>query len=325
MKVLVLTIENRVPDNSAMYVALADWVSLTIQIVTREQQKKLKQIIKNLELNKYDKIILDLHAAKLFGQAKVINSIPRPIIIEEDACQNYIEQSKHYGKFSAFYTKLGPFQLLCSGWGVTQKLITEGFNVSFFPKGFDSGVLYDLKIDRDIELAFIGRTKSQTYTQRSHFLRQLEQLEGLKVLRTQPGIAYRDMLNRIKYFVSADIGLQEYMVKNFEAIACGCLVFAHRQGNGEEEKLGFKDMENIVLYDELTEFREKLNYIRQNPEIERKIKINGTQLVREQHSYKILAKQLSEILNQESNFTPRHQPWHQELWKRLVYKSVTRK
>jgi glycosyltransferase involved in cell wall biosynthesis len=325
MKVLVLTIENRVPDNSAMYMALADWVNLTIQIVTREQQKKLKQIIKNLELNKYDKIILDLHAAKLFGQAKVINSIPRPIIIEEDACQNYIEQSKHYGKFSAFYKKLGPFQLLCSGWGVTQKLIAEGFNVSFYPKGFDSDFLYDLKIDRDIELAFIGRTKSQTYTQRSYFLRQLEQLEGLKVLRTQPGIAYRDMLNRIKYFVSADIGLHEYMVKNFEAIACGCLVFAHRQGNGEEEKLGFKDMENIVLYDELTEFREKLNYIRQNPEIERKIKTNGTQLVREKHSYKILAKQLSEILNTESIFTPRHLPWHQELWKRMVYKRITRK
>jgi hypothetical protein len=37
----------------------------------------------------------------------------------------------------------------------------------------------------------------------------------------------------------------EYMIKNFEAMACGCVLFAFNQGESENQALGFIDMENI--------------------------------------------------------------------------------
>ena len=67
------------------------------------------------------------------------------------------------------------------------------------------------------------------------------------------------MLNRIRFFVSADIGMGEYMIKNFEAMACGCVLLAYDQGELENEALGFIDMHNIVLYRRLDELRDKLS------------------------------------------------------------------
>jgi hypothetical protein len=116
---------------------------------------------------------------------------------------------------------------------VSERLRQEGFDAVFVPKGYDQTLLSDQGRERDIELAFVGSTNSVAYSGRKALLDELGQVENLVVTRTKSGEEYCDTLNRIRFFVSADVGMGEYMIKNFEAMACGCVLFAYDQGEAE--------------------------------------------------------------------------------------------
>lgn len=314
MKILVLVAQQRMPNNDVMYRALQKSVSIELIKLSSAEQKRLKKFLKYVNLKKYDGIILDLHFKRIVNQARFIRTLPNLTIYEEDACQNYIENSKWYGKFLPFYKKLGDFRLICSSKQLSNKFKSAGVDAHFLAKAYDQCVLKNLYTERDIDLGFIGRTASTTYSQRSDFLTNLEKDYGLKLMRTTPGAEYLNMLNRIKFFVSADIGLGEYMIKNFEAMACGCLVFAFRQGEGEEEALGLEDMKNIVLYQDVNEFREKFHYMLSNPSQEKRIIKNSLQLVRQKFTYNALAEGLLNILKQEKIVSQQTLPWHKRIW-----------
>lgn len=314
MRVLALVAQQRMPNNDVMYSAFQGSIDIELVKLSSEEQKKLRKFLKNFELGKYDRIVLDLHFKRIIKQARFIRTLPHLVIYEEDACQNYIEESKWYGKFLQFYKKLGNFRLICTSKQLSDQFKSEGLDAQFLAKAYDQDVLKDLQIERDIELGFIGRTASATYSQRSVFLSSVEKTDGLKLIRTAPGAEYLRMLNRIKIFVSADIGLGEYMIKNFEAMACGCLVFAFRQGGGEEEALGLRDMENIVLYKDVNEFQEKLHYIRSQPLQEKKIIENSLRLVEENFSYNALAEGFIAILKQKTIVVGQTTSWYQRIW-----------
>ncbi len=57
------------------------------------------------------------------------------------------------------------------------------------------------------------------------------------------------------------------MIKNFEAMACGCVLLAFDQGAAENEALGFKDMVNVVFYKDIPQLQQKLSQLRANPQL----------------------------------------------------------
>jgi len=175
-------------------------------------------------------------------------------------------------------------RVIITGFNVGEQFRQAGLDVHVIPKAFDENHLKDLGNKRDVELGFVGRVKNKVYKKRQKFLQSLVVNEGLKLFKTDPGEEYLLALNRIKIFVSADIGFLEYMAKNFEAMACGCLVLAKRQGGGEEEKLGLIHMENIVLYNDIFDAINVLSYLRGKPEVVKAIAYNGRKFVEERHS-----------------------------------------
>ena len=118
----------------------------------------------------------------------------------------------------------------------------------------------------------------------------------MEIVRTKSGQDYVDKLNSIRFFVSADIGMGEYMIKNFEAMAAGCVLFGWRQGNGEEEALGFRDMENIVLYSSMEECREKIAQLRVDSALADRIALAGQTLVEQQYSFEALGQKIADAL-----------------------------
>ena len=94
-------------------------------------------------------------------------------------------------------------------------------------------------------------------------LKDFSQSIPLFITQTKTKEEYLETLNRIDFFISADVGMHEYMIKNFEALACGCILVAYRQGK-EEEALGFVDMNNVVLYSTPEEALQKIHYLQQN-------------------------------------------------------------
>jgi glycosyltransferase involved in cell wall biosynthesis len=187
-------------------------------------------------------------------------------------------------------------RVLSSGAHVTQRLQKENVDAVFTPKGYDQALIQNLHQPRTIELGFVGSLKSGVYQQRKEFLEALADTEQMEIVRTKSGQDYVDKLNSIRFFISADIGMGEYMIKNFEAMAAGCVLFGWRQGNGEEEALGLRDMENIVLYSSMDECREKIAQLRADPALADRIALAGQTLVEQQYSFEALGKKTAEAL-----------------------------
>ncbi len=262
MKVLFLVQKEQRIILDRFYDAIADNCDMDIRWLNSHEQAHLRQYFKsNVKTESYDRIMLFLRFKKEIRQVSFIKTIPNLVILEHDAYQNYID-CKYKGKFSKHYQQLLWARVLTSGATVTQKLQKEGFDAVFVPKGYDQELLHNLNVHRDIELGFVGSIKSATYSQRKAFLEQLAEQENLLITRTKSGEEYLQTLNRIRFFVSADIGMGENMIKNFEAMACGCVLFAYDQGEEENRVLGFKDMHNIVLYQNINDFKEKLSRLR---------------------------------------------------------------
>lgn len=308
MKVLVLTSENREPDFSTVYRHLQAKFDVEILTLAKHAQRNLRKHLSRIDFDVYDRIVLDLHFKHVSNQTRFLKTLEGLLIYEEDACQNYLAGSRWRGKFSQYYRRLPNARVVVTGASVAERLRQEGVDVRFIPKGYDSDLLCSLDVPRDIELGFIGRTGSGVYADRKQYLDALVSEEGLKVLRTEPGLAYRDMLNRIRFFVSADIGFGEYMAKNFEAMACGCVLLAWRQ-ESEEHAIGLVDGVHLKLYSSLEELRSILHDLRCNPEMARMIAESGREFVNTFLSHDRLAAQLANALTEAFPSPPEPSVW----------------
>ncbi len=315
MRVLVLTAADRLPNLNALYGMLGCHLPIEVLRLSKNQQRHLGETLAGLDLSVFQRVLLDLPFRHIRGQARCLSGLAGLVIYEEDACQNYLEGSRYRGQFSRFYRRVPQARVVVTGAALAERLCAEGVAASFMAKGFDSTRLFAEVGPRDIELGFIGRTASKSYQQRKALLEQLAEVEPLQLLRTEPGDAYRHMLNRIQVFVSADIGLGEYMAKNFEAMACGCLVLAWRQ-RVEEAAIGLEEGKHLLLYSSLDELRGQLARLRREPLLLQSVAKNGQAFVEEHLTYLHLAARLSHVLQLPVRELPSPSGWR-HWWSRL--------
>ena len=88
----------------------------------------------------------------------------------------------------------------------------------------------------------------------------------------------------------------EFMIKNFEAMACGCVLLAFDQGEAESRALGLQDMHNIVFYRDIAQLQEKLALLRADPGLAASIARNGRDLAVSQFSFARVGQRIVEEL-----------------------------
>lgn len=297
MRVLVLTSADRALDNRSMWYALREHCAVDLHFLDKQQQRNLRRILATFDLAVYDRIVLDLMFKHIHKQSRVLRTLPGLIVYEEDAYLDIMPGSRWLGAFLKLYRRVPGLKVISTGHRVTRHLCDSGINASFIPKGFDQARLNDRQYPaRDIELGFIGRLGSEAYSARRLMLESLAQRESLQIMRTSSAEEYVDTLNRIRCFVSADVGLGEYMAKNFEAMACGCLLIAKRQGLGEEDALGFVEGGNVLLYDDLDSLCAQVAWIREHPEQATEIARQGREHVLARNTYAYLAAQVAKVI-----------------------------
>ena len=296
LKILLLVQKEQRVILDRLYDGIAKNSVCDIRWLDKAQQANLRRYFRNeVDTARYERIVLFLRFKQEIRQTRFISRLPNLVILEHDAYQNYI-RCKYQGVFSRHYRRLPAARILSSGAGVARRLREEGFDAVFVPKGYDQAMLKDLRQPRDIELAFLGSIKSDAYSGRKALLEGLAKVEDLLVARTGSGEEYLDTLNRIRFFISADVGMGEYMIKNFEAMACGCVLFAYDQGEEENRALGFNDLENLVLYSTLDELRRKLALLRADPIKAEQIAANGRALVESRYSFACIGATVVEAL-----------------------------
>lgn len=296
MKVLFLVQDEQLVLLDSLYESVASHCECDLRRLSSADQADLERYFaREVDVSLYDRILLFLRFKKELKQIDFIRRIPNLVTLEHDACQNYID-GKYKGRFSYYYRNIPWIRVICSGFSLSERLRSEGVDAVFVPKGFDQHLLTDLHAPRDIRLGFIGSVNSAVYSERKALLNELEREEGLQILRTSPGEEYRDCLNRIRFFVNSDAGFNEYMIKNFEAMACGCVLFTFDQGERENKALGFVDMQNVVLYRNVGELRTKLGILTHNPALANEIACNGRQLVEQRYTFDVLGRQVVEAM-----------------------------
>lgn len=296
MKVLFLVQKEQRAILDRLYDGIAEHCECDKRELTSEEQDDLRGYFrKHVDVTRYDRIVFFLRFKKEIRQVRFIQTVPNLAILEHDAYQNYIP-CKYTGKFSAHYRKLPWARVISSGFMVSERLRAEGFDAVFVPKGYDQTLLQDQGRERDIELAFVGSTNSVAYSGRKALLDELGRVESMVVTRTKSGEEYCDTLNRIRFFVSADVGMGEFMIKNFEAMACGCVLLAYDQGSAESSALGLQDMHNVVLYQDVPQLQQKLAVLRADPELAQRIASNGRELAVSQFSFARIGQRIVEAL-----------------------------
>lgn len=296
MKVLFLVQKEQRAILDRLYEGVAEHCECDLRWLTSADQRNLRAYFRReIDVSQYDRIIFFLRFKQEIRQVGFIRTVPNLVILEHDAYQNYIP-CKYTGAFSKHYRKLPWARVISSGFMVSERLRQEGFDAVFVPKGYDQQLLADQGRERDIELAFVGSTNSVAYSGRKALLDELAQVENLVVTRTKSGEEYCDTLNRIRFFVSADVGMGEYMIKNFEAMACGCVLLAYDQGDAENRALGLQDMHNVVLYGSIPQLQEKLNILRADPALAQRIAANGRDLAVSRFSFAQVGRSIVEQL-----------------------------
>ncbi|WP_432668916.1 glycosyltransferase family protein [Pseudomonas umsongensis] len=296
MKVLFLVQKDQRAILDRLYDGVAAHCECDLRWLSSKEQRNLRSYFRReVDVSRYDRIVFFLRFKQEIRQVGFIRTIPNLVILEHDAYQNYIP-CKYTGKFSAHYRRLPWARVISSGFVVTERLRSEGFDAVFVPKGYDQTQLEDQGRERDIELAFVGSTNSVAYSGRKALLDELASVEPLVVTRTKSGEEYRDTLNRIRFFVSADVGMGEFMIKNFEAMACGCVLLAYDQGAAECQALGLQDMHNVVLYRDIAQLQEKLAILRSDPQLAQRIARNGQELAVSQFSFARIGQRIVEEL-----------------------------
>lgn len=266
MRMLFVTREKTNPlKHGAMLQRLGDLCDLDVLRLSSEEISNIGHTLKILDTDSYNCTIFNLPFRKIRRKSKIFNSMSNIVIYDYDTNRNFIKGDKYFRKYERFYRKLNNVKIICTSYSNSRKFINMGISTEFLYKGYDDSFLNDIKIERDIELGFIGSVDLKLYKERRIFLETLADEFGVKIFRAESMDEYKKALNRIKIFVSADIGYGEYMIKNYEAMGCGCMLLALRQGNGEEEALGLKDMENVVLYSDIDEARSKIRLLLENP------------------------------------------------------------
>jgi glycosyltransferase involved in cell wall biosynthesis len=296
LKVLFLVQKEQRAILDRLYDGIAEHCECDKRELTSEEQDDLRGYFRqHVDVTRYDRIVFFLRFKKEIRQVRFIQTLPNLVILEHDAYQNYIP-CKYTGKFSAHYRKLPWARVISSGFMVSERLRAEGFDAVFVPKGYDQTLLQDQGGERDIELAFVGSTNSVAYSGRKALLDELGRVESMIVTRTKSGEEYCDTLNRIRFFVSADVGMGEFMIKNFEAMACGCVLLAYDQGAAESSALGLQDMHNVVLYQDVPQLQQKLAVLRADPELAQRIASNGRELAVSQFSFARIGQRIVEAL-----------------------------
>jgi len=299
MKVLFLVQKDQRAILDRLYEGVAAHSECDLRWLSSDEQRDLRGYFRReVDVSRYDRIVFFLRFKQEIRQAGFIRTLPNLVILEHDAYQNYIP-CKYTGKFSAHYRRLPWARVISSGFVVAERLRGEGFDAVFVPKGYDQTLLQDQDRERDIELAFVGSTNSVAYSGRKALLDELGRVEPLVVTRTKSGDEYCDTLNRIRFFVSADVGMGEFMIKNFEAMACGCVLLAYDQGAEENRALGLQDMHNVVFYRDIPQLQEKLKALRADPELAQRIARNGRDLAVSQFSFARIGQRIVEEMEPE--------------------------
>ena len=157
--------------------------------------------------------------------------------------------------------------------------------VQWLPYACDTEVLYDLDLNRDIDVAFIGKATST----RRRIVERLAEKYRMNEQRYYRQSEISQVYSRAKLVVNMPIG-SDLNFRVFEALSCGSLLLTERLKNGQEEL--FKEDVHYAAYGSHDELFAKVQFFLRNDALRRRIATAGKDEVRRFHRLDQRAQEL---------------------------------
>jgi glycosyltransferase involved in cell wall biosynthesis len=291
-----LLIRQKHKRTKAIWETVGQKIPFETKVVDYRSPQSFRELIASLKHHDFDRVIFDCNIRSIGRDYKLLKDVRNLIIYDNDLYHHFHPTSAYFGMFIALFKTLMAHRIISTGLYTVQNFQKAGLNVSYLPKSYDPDYVHFLDIFKDIEVAFIGRTSNKIYRQRKKFLESLQKKLDVQIIRTSEDDDYNKTLNKIRFFISADQGLNEFMAKNFEALAAGCILCTVPTSEEEAGILGFEDMVNVVFYNSEQELISKIQYLKSNPDKADAIALAGRQLAETRHQDQHRAAEMEKII-----------------------------
>jgi hypothetical protein len=162
--------------------------------------------------------------------------------------------------------------------------------VHWLPYACDTDFFKDLKLNRDLDIAFIGELLNHR-SERSQIIGALARKYCLNEQRYYLQQEIPQVYSRAKIVVNIPAG-DDLNFRFFEALSCGALLLTKRIANGQEEL--FKEDVHYVAFVGKQELLDKVEFYLRNDEERKKIALVGHEEVVRNHT---LAQRLQTLLD----------------------------
>jgi len=106
-------------------------------------------------------------------------------------------------------------------------------------------------------------------------------------------------INRSKITLTSNNIFRSLSLRYTETLACGGFLLANEPE--DLELLGFKDGVHLVIYKDMNDLKDKVEYYMKHNKERKKIETQGMKFVRKNHSCKVRVKQMTKIIKEELN------------------------
>lgn len=159
----------------------------------------------------------------------------------------------------------------------------------YFPNAYPSDLISPIdNVNKDIFLGFCGSLLNRT-----NILNKLENKFNLKKDIWKLGDDMVKSINRYKIHFNQTLS-NDINYRVFETMGCNTLLLTN---NTENINTFFKDMENIVIYNNEDELFDKINFLLFKNDLIKKISNSGYELVKNKHTYDNRVDVLLNIIN----------------------------
>jgi spore maturation protein CgeB len=169
--------------------------------------------------------------------------------------------------------------------------------VFFLPFSVDTNIYRNLSLNRNIDVMAVYNTNNYVYPNRKKIQRMIKSMKIKSFITKVIHNEYVKKLNESKIFIINNNINKRLSMKYTEAMACGTFVLAD-----EPEDLniqGFKNNEHLILYSDLNDLKQKINYYLKNDEERKRISKNGMKFVHKNHSCFKRVQQFTDIIMKE--------------------------
>lgn len=300
MKILLLLGEgehNTLPDE--FYSGLHKKIgSVDLRRLGQEEQAQLKlYFTTSVNLNKYDRVVMNIDFDVLPAQLKFLQSIHSLVFIDSFASHDRrdgVYKNRHLN----FYKQIPWARIIVNSFFIMSNYLQAGLDVCCVPKGYSSTANFR---QRRLDSTATPVDEGNIFTDREQRQRFLDLVvkdyQGARIIGRHAEITLVDvlypgykeeqgvvsslgqMLSSIRLVIFPDINRGEYRTRLFEAMADGALVLSYNHGDIENRQLGLIDMKNIVLFNYYQEFRNKMVTLADRPDVAGTIADEGRKLV----------------------------------------------